>query len=62
MGPSSGAMTRMLKELNEHPEMGFLGVETTLNFPTTLMLRAHPPPTFIDQSERFDDRLSFLAL
>jgi len=37
--PVAVAMTRMLKELNEHPEMGFLGVETTLNFPTTLMLQ-----------------------
>jgi len=37
--PVAVAMTRMLKELNEHPEMGFLGAETTLNFPTTLMLQ-----------------------
>jgi hypothetical protein len=33
------AMTRMLKELYTHPELGFLGVETTLNFPTTLMIQ-----------------------
>ena len=32
-------MTRMLKELNQHPEMGFLGAEMTLNFPTTLMIQ-----------------------
>ena len=37
--PVAAAMTRMLKELNEHPEMGFLGVEMTLNFPTTLMVQ-----------------------
>ena len=37
--PVAVAMTRMLKELNEHPEMGFLGAETTLNFPTTLMVQ-----------------------
>ena len=37
--PVGIAMTRMLKELNEHPEMGFLGAETTLNFPTTLMVQ-----------------------
>jgi hypothetical protein len=37
--PVVNAMRRMLKELNEHPEMGFLGVETTLNFPTTLMVQ-----------------------
>ncbi len=36
--PVAIAMTRMLKELREHPEMGFLGMETTLNFPTTLMI------------------------
>lgn len=37
--PVAGAMTRMLKELSQHPEMGFLGAETTLNFPTTLMVQ-----------------------
>lgn len=37
--PVAAAMARMLKELNEHPEMGFLGVESTLNFPTTLMVQ-----------------------
>lgn len=37
--PVAAAMARMLKELNEHPEMGFLGVESTLNFPTTLMIQ-----------------------
>src|SRR6266567_1945988 len=37
--PVAAAMTRMLKELNEHPEMGFLGAEMTLNFPTTLMVQ-----------------------
>ena len=37
--PVVTAMTRMLKELNEHPETGFLGVETTLGFPTTLMVQ-----------------------
>jgi hypothetical protein len=37
--PVATAMTRMLKELNEHPEMGFLGAEMTLNFPTTLMVQ-----------------------
>ena len=37
--PVGIAMGRMLKELNEHPEMGFLGAETTLNFPTTLMVQ-----------------------
>ena len=37
--PIAAAMTRMLKELNTHPEMGFLGAESTLNFPTTLMVQ-----------------------
>ncbi|GAC1367922.1 MAG: DUF4188 domain-containing protein [Ktedonobacteraceae bacterium] len=37
--PVGAAMARMVKELNEHPEMGFLGAETTLNFPTTLMVQ-----------------------
>ncbi len=37
--PVTTAMTRMLKELYGHPEMGFLGAETTLNFPTTLMVQ-----------------------
>jgi hypothetical protein len=37
--PVAVAMTRMLKELHQHPEMGFLGAETTLNFPTTLMVQ-----------------------
>ncbi|HEV2653924.1 MAG TPA: DUF4188 domain-containing protein [Ktedonobacteraceae bacterium] len=37
--PVAAAMTRMLKELGGHPEMGFLGAETTLNFPTTLMVQ-----------------------
>ena len=37
--PVVTAMARMLTELHEHPEMGFLGVETTLNFPTTLMVQ-----------------------
>ncbi len=37
--PVAIAMTRMLKELNEHPEMGFLGAEMTMNFPTTLMVQ-----------------------
>ena len=37
--PVATAMTRMLKELNEHPEMGFLGAEVTLNFPTTFMVQ-----------------------
>jgi hypothetical protein len=37
--PVAAAMARMLNELNEHPEMGFLGVESTLNFPTTLMVQ-----------------------
>ncbi len=37
--PVAAAMTRMLKELHEHPEMGFLGVESTLSFPTTLMVQ-----------------------
>ncbi len=37
--PVAAAMARMLKELNEHPEMGFLGAESTLNFPTTLMVQ-----------------------
>src|SRR5450759_2575504 len=37
--PVAAAMTRMLKELSEHPEMGFLGAETTLNFPTTFMVQ-----------------------
>jgi hypothetical protein len=37
--PVANAMTRMLNELNEHPEMGFLGVETTLNFPITVMIQ-----------------------
>ncbi|MDQ6900402.1 MAG: DUF4188 domain-containing protein [Candidatus Dormibacteraeota bacterium] len=37
--PVAAAMQGMLKELNEHPEAGFLGVEMTLNFPTTLMVQ-----------------------
>jgi Domain of unknown function (DUF4188) len=37
--PVAAAMTRMLRELNEHPEMGFLGVQMTLNFPTTFMIQ-----------------------
>ncbi|HTI13780.1 MAG TPA: DUF4188 domain-containing protein [Dictyobacter sp.] len=37
--PVSAAMVRMLKELKEHPEMGFLGAETTMNFPTTVMIQ-----------------------
>lgn len=37
--PVATAMTRMLKELNAHPELGFLGVEMTANFPTTLMVQ-----------------------
>ncbi|GCF09761.1 DUF4188 domain-containing protein [Dictyobacter arantiisoli] len=37
--PVAASMTRMLKELKLHPEMGFLGGETTLNFPTTVMIQ-----------------------
>jgi hypothetical protein len=37
--PVAAAMTRMLRELNEHPDMGFLGVQMTLNFPTTFMIQ-----------------------
>jgi hypothetical protein len=37
--PVAAAMPCMLKELNEHPEMGCLGAEVTLNFPTTLMVQ-----------------------
>ena len=37
--PVAGAMTRMLKELYQHPEMGFLGAQMTLNFPTTFMVQ-----------------------
>jgi hypothetical protein len=37
--PIGSAMTRMLNELNEHPEMGFLGAESALNFPTILMVQ-----------------------
>ncbi|HEY4864820.1 MAG TPA: DUF4188 domain-containing protein [Candidatus Dormibacteraeota bacterium] len=37
--PVAVAMTRMLKELKQHPEMGFLGAELTPNFPTTLMVQ-----------------------
>ena len=37
--PVASAMTRMLNELHEHTDMGFLGAETTLNFPTTLMVQ-----------------------
>jgi hypothetical protein len=32
-------MTRILNELKQHPEMGFLGAEVTLNFPTTFMIQ-----------------------
>jgi hypothetical protein len=37
--PVTAAMRAMLKELYTHPEMGFLGAETTMNFPTTLMVQ-----------------------
>ena len=37
--PVATAMTRMLNELKQHPEMGFLGAEITLNFPTTFMIQ-----------------------
>ncbi len=37
--PVATAMTRMLNELKQHPEMGFLGAEVTLNFPTTFMIQ-----------------------
>lgn len=37
--PLVAAMRRMLKELHAHPEIGLLGIETTLNFPTTLMVQ-----------------------
>lgn len=37
--PVAVAMTRMLKELKQHPEMGFLGAELTLTYPTTLMVQ-----------------------